>query len=102
MEIDKEKLKNFDKLPADVRRQFSLLMNQYAEKKKQSTIKNDFMSFVKHVWPDFVEGRHHKDVAKKFNEIAEGKTKRVIINMAPRHTKSEFASYLLASMDGRS
>ena len=65
MEIDKEKLKNFDKLPPDVRRQFSLLMNQYAEKKKQSTIKNDFMAFVKHVWPDFVEGRHHKDVAKK-------------------------------------
>ena len=60
------------------------------------------MAFVKHVWPDFVEGRHHKDVAKKFNEIAEGKTKRVIINMAPRHTKSEFASYLLpAWMVGR-
>ena len=102
MNLDKEKLKNFDKLPADVRRQFSLLMNQYAEKKKQSTVKNDFMAFVKHVWPDFVEGKHHKQVAKKFNDIAEGKVKRVIINMAPRHTKSEFASYLLpAWMVGR-
>ena len=37
MELDKEKLKNFDKLPPDVRRQFSLLMNRYAEKKKQLT-----------------------------------------------------------------
>ena len=44
------------------------------------------MSFVKHVWPDFVEGSHHKQVAEKFNQIAEGKIKRVIINMAPRHT----------------
>ena len=36
-------------------------------------------------------------MAKKFEEIAEGKVKRLIINMAPRHTKSEFASYLLPS-----
>ena len=60
------------------------------------------MAFVKHVWPDFIEGKHHKQVAKKFNEIATGKTKRVIINMAPRHTKSEFASYLITCLDGRS
>lgn len=34
-------------------------------------------------------------MAKKFEEIAAGKLKRLIINMPPRHTKSEFASYLL-------
>ena len=51
--IDKDKLKNFDKLPADVRRQFSLLANQYGEKKKTAGIQNNFMDFVKHVWPDF-------------------------------------------------
>ena len=93
--MDKEKLKNLDKLPPDVKRQLALYMNKWKEKKKETDIKNDFMAFVKHVWPDFIEGRHHKDVAKKFNDIANGKTKRVIINMAPRHTKSEFASYLL-------
>ena len=47
-------LKNLDKLPADVRRQFSLLMNQYGEKKKQTSIQNDFLTFVKHVWPEFI------------------------------------------------
>jgi hypothetical protein len=100
--MDIEKLKNFEKLPPDVRRELALYVAKYQEKKKESTIKNDFMSFVKHVWPDFVEGKHHKEVAEKFNQIAEGKTKRVIINMAPRHTKSEFASYLLpAWMVGR-
>ena len=102
MEIDKEKLKKFEKLPADVRRQFALYMNQWQERKKESQIRDNFMAFVKHVWPDFVEGSHHKRVAKKFNDIANGKVKRVIINMAPRHTKSEFASYLLpAWMVGR-
>ena len=34
---------------------------------------------------------------KKFEAIAKGEMKRVIINMPPRHTKSEFASYLLPS-----
>ena len=36
-------------------------------------------------------------MAKKFEAIARGESKRLIINMAPRHTKSEFASYLLPS-----
>ena len=58
-------------------------------------IKQDFLSFVKYVWPEFIEGSHHKIINKKFNDLALGKIKRLIINMPPRHTKSEFASYLL-------
>ena len=54
-----------------------------------------FMEFVKVMWPGFIHGRHHALMAKKFEEIADGKLKRLIINMPPRHTKSEFASYLL-------
>ena len=65
------------------------------KRKKQDTIQNDFLSFVKHVWPDFIEGSHHKRIADKFNKLASGEIKRLIINMPPRHTKSEFGSYLL-------
>ena len=53
-----------------------------------------FIPFVKHVWPEFIEGDHHRKIAKKFEDIATGKIKRLIVNMPPRHTKSEFASYL--------
>ena len=88
-------IQNLDKLPADVRREFALLANRYGEKKKQNTIQTDFLSFVRHVWPDFIEGRHHKEIAEKFNKLASGEIKRLIINMPPRHTKSEFGSYLL-------
>ena len=56
-----------------------------------------FMDYVKMMWPGFVSGRHHAVMAKKFEAIARGESKRLIINMAPRHTKSEFASYLLPS-----
>ena len=36
-------------------------------------------------------------MAKKFEDVVSGKIKRLIINLPPRHTKSEFASYLLPS-----
>jgi predicted phage terminase large subunit-like protein len=99
MDIDLEKIQ---KLPPDVRKDFMQTFIKYQEKKKESRVQNDFMSFVKHVWPDFIEGSHHKIIADKFNKLAEGKIKRLIINMPPRHTKSEFASYLLpAWMVGR-
>jgi len=53
-----------------------------------------FIDFVKTVWPQFIEGSHHKIYAQKLQDVADGKIKRLIINMPPRHTKSEFASYL--------
>ena len=49
-------LNNVDisKLPADVRRHFKQLQVMHAEKKIQIKAKNDFLSFVKCVWPDFI------------------------------------------------
>jgi len=55
----------------------------------------DFMAFIKEMWPGFIHGRHHALMAKKFQDVVDGKCKRLIINLAPRHTKSELASYLL-------
>ena len=42
----------------------------------------------------FIEGEHHKIMADAFERVANGELKRLIVNMPPRHTKSEFASYL--------
>ena len=93
---------DISKLPADVRKQYKTLQVMHAEKKIQNKAKNDFMSFVKCVWPEFIEGSHHRHIAKKFNDLANGKINRLIVNMPPRHTKSEFASFLLpAWMVGR-
>jgi len=61
-----------------------------------------FLPYVRHMWPDFIAGRHHEIIAEKFEAVAEGKLRRLIITMPPRHTKSEFASFLLPSwMMGR-
>ena len=66
------------------------------EKLKQRELSQEkFLKFVERVWPVFIGGRHHKRMAEAFERVANGTCKRLIINMPPRHTKSEFASYLL-------
>jgi len=54
-----------------------------------------FLYFVTQMWPVFISGKHHAIMADAFERVARGELKRLIINMPPRHTKSEFASYLL-------
>ena len=61
----------------------------------QDRAKENFLDFVRYVWPAAILGRHHTEMAEAFDRIAKGSLKRLIINMPPRHTKSEFASYLL-------
>ena len=93
---------DISKLPADIRKTYKQLQVLHAERRIQNKAKSDFLSFVKCMWPDFIEGSHHRHVAEKFNKLATGELKRLIINMPPRHTKSEFASFLLpAWMVGR-
>jgi len=78
-----------------VRKQLKLDILNSANKKTQGVLRTDFLSFVKKIWPEFIEGNHHKTIADAFNRILKGDCKRLIINMPPRHTKSEFASYFL-------
>ena len=63
--------------------------------KNRELCQQKFIKFVERVWPTFISGRHHKRMAEAFERVANGTCKRLIINMPPRHTKSEFASYLL-------
>ena len=63
--------------------------------KERELCQEKFIKFVERVWPTFISGAHHKRMAEAFERVANGTCKRLIINMPPRHTKSEFASYLL-------
>jgi hypothetical protein len=85
-------LKDFDILSDAEKTEAIALLKKYDQLEKQDDCQNDFIKFVKHMWPEFVEGRHHKIIGEKFNRIAQGKLKRLIVCLPPRHTKSEFAS----------
>ena len=71
---------------------------------------DNFLIFVRAMWPDFIcrattdptKFGHHQIIAKEFESIATAKHNRLIVNMPPRHTKSEFASiYFPAWMIGK-
>ena len=96
MKLD-EIVSAIEKLPAEVQERVYEDLTDLKRAKKREEAQVNYMKYVKAMRPGFVHGRHHALMAKKFEEIAEGKVKRLIINMAPRHTKSEFASYLLPS-----
>jgi predicted phage terminase large subunit-like protein len=82
-------------LPPEVRAKLGELIAAREEITVTAQAKLDFMTYVNYVWPNFIHGAHHKKMAAAFERVARGECKRLIINMPPRHTKSEFASYLL-------
>ena len=71
------------------------LLEELENKENQKKAQDKFLSFVETMWPEFISGRHHAKMAEAFEKVARGEIKRLIVNMPPRHTKSEFASYLL-------
>jgi predicted phage terminase large subunit-like protein len=88
-------LKNkLQKLPPDQKQEILALLSELEEVKGKEESRTDFLTFVNRMWPAFISGRHHKVMAEAFERVANGELKRLIINMPPRHTKSEFASYL--------
>jgi predicted phage terminase large subunit-like protein len=89
---------NNSKIPTDLLKyELRNLQIKVAQESRSS-----YLTFVKKVWPDFIAGNHHKIFAQKLEDVSRGKIKRLIVNMPPRHTKSEFASNLFpAWMMGR-
>ena len=85
-------LKDFEILSQQEQQEAVALLAKYDQIEKQEECQKDFIKFVKSQWPDFIQGRHHKIIGEKFNKIAQGKLKRLIVCLPPRHTKSEFAS----------
>jgi predicted phage terminase large subunit-like protein len=91
----KQLLGSLHTLPEAELRDLFAKLDTYEQIKERENAANNFMHFIKKVWPHFIEGAHHKRMARAFERVARGELKRLIINMPPRHTKSEFASYLL-------
>ena len=98
MKITPEQIKIIrDSLPFmqedEMRRNLELL-KIYDSESVQEVGKGDFLTFIDHVYAGYKVGPHHRKLAKIFEDIANGKKKRVIVNIAPRHGKSEMISYL--------
>jgi len=82
------------KLPLDQQEELIALFAELEAAEELENSRVDFLTFVRKMWPAFIPGKHHSIMADAFERVAKGDLKRLIINMPPRHTKSEFASYL--------
>ena len=85
--------RRLESLSQDTLEEYLAVYTRLREIEESEAGQKNFLKFINSVWPDFIEGSHHRVFAQKLQEVAEGKVKRVIVNMPPRHTKSEFASY---------
>lgn len=83
------------KIPPEEMRDLLDILDRLDELRSRKKAREDYLNFVELVWPAFIQGSHHKIMAEAFERIVKGDLKRLIINMPPRHTKSEFASYIL-------
>lgn len=92
MDLSVESVPNLDSLPIGEQQELLRLLEKYSDITIREECKRDFIKFIRQVWPTFIFGRHHKEMAEAFQRVIAGDTKRLIINMPPRHTKSEFAS----------
>lgn len=88
---------SLDAIPEDDLREMLALEEQLKLIETRELAQDNFMDYVNHVYDGFIVGRHHKIIAEKLERIASGNLKRLIVNMPPRHSKSEFASYLMPS-----
>ena len=88
-------LSAINNLSLDEKEELLTLLEELDDAKSRIKSKKSYLSFVKSQWSAFIHGDHHEIMAEAFERVAKGELKRLIINMPPRHTKSEFASYLL-------
>ena len=90
-----EKLARLEELPGHVLQEIEQITTEIAKLDQRELAQTDFISFVKSQWPTFIEGAHHRIMADAFERVANGTLKRLVINMPPRFSKSEFASHYL-------
>ena len=87
-------LSKLSSLPKHEQIELHKMLEKLEEVQKIEKSQSTFLDFVKNVYPGYKVGPHHEKLAKIFEDVANGVKKRVIVNIAPRHGKSELISYL--------
>ena len=93
--MNSQVLSKIQNLSLEDKQELLSLLEELDEAKAREACSQNYLKFVYEMWSAFIHGKHHEVMAEAFERVANGELKRLIINMPPRHTKSEFASYLL-------
>jgi len=87
-------VENLEKLPLHDQAEARKMIETLSVRQSQEQAQNHFLDFMRAVEPSLLIGPQHKIIGKLFERIANGELKRLIINIAPRHSKSTISSYL--------
>ena len=85
MDLSKLTPEMIEKLPAEEKKELLELLEQRDHLARRDEARTNFLSYVEQVWPQFIAGEHHRIMANAFERIIQGKLKRLIISMPPRH-----------------
>lgn len=85
---------NLTKLPEREREELITLLDELENRKRLDSAKQGLADFAKAVAPNFLIGAHHRHIFKLLERAANTPNQRIIINIAPRHSKSETCSWL--------
>lgn len=88
-------LKLIASLPPSEQMKMLDLLDQWDQQESLRKARESFLDFTRYTWDGFIEGGHHRTMAKAFDKVVKGESKRLIINVAPRHGKSELTSIRL-------
>lgn len=97
MAIDAATIRRIQAAPPEAQPELWAKAQELEDLEKVAKARGSFMDYVNYMWPEFIHGRHHEIMADAFDRVISGECKRLIINLGPRHTKSEFASKFLPS-----
>ena len=73
-------------IPESDMKEILLLKDRLSTLETKERCRDSFLNYVRYIWDGFIEGEHHRLIADKMTEVAQGKCKRLIVNMPPRHT----------------
>ena len=55
------------KLPLDEQKEYLKAYLKADQLKLKKRVTDDFLEFIKYIWPEFIGGYHHKIISEKFN-----------------------------------
>lgn len=84
-----DNLDKFDEVEAE---ETELVLDEIHRRKEAKAAREDLIEFCKKMQPDYQVGKHHRRLANLLMEIAEGKKNRIVVNIPPRHGKSQLVS----------
>lgn len=87
-------LANIGKLPAHEQAELTRLLEEADTREKRRASQGGIEEFAKAVYPGYMVGAHHRHLFKLLEKAATTPNQRIIVNIAPRHGKSEACSYL--------